>query len=219
MAYTVLTDDYLTKWWITGTGSVVNHLSEVMDDQPLGPCMQQLDADDAWGTEETNEWLIFTRYKPDSVYEYRDSAWNLLTNVADNTAPGALGQGEWTFYTDWYTVVRLTDNDNPNDTDMREYYAWDGSGAGLKFMTESIDDGLYQIHISFDIGDGTTPTILTLLNNLVWFDDSVIYITLDNATFLASCSCISIYPSGGSRHIEFHHAEGAKNKQIGIGIS
>jgi len=48
LAYDVRTQDDLSKWWITGTGSSVNRLSEVMDDMPLGPAIYYLDAADAW---------------------------------------------------------------------------------------------------------------------------------------------------------------------------
>ena len=37
MAYSAYCDTAsATKWWITGTGSSVNRLSEVMDDNPSG---------------------------------------------------------------------------------------------------------------------------------------------------------------------------------------
>lgn len=39
MAYEAKTQNDLAKWWVIGTGSVVNRLSEIMDDFPLGPAI------------------------------------------------------------------------------------------------------------------------------------------------------------------------------------
>ena len=168
MAYLALTQNDLTKWWVTGTGSVVNRLSEVMDDCTLGPCIQQLDAANAWqangGT--SDEFIIAQATKPDSVWENL-SGWRQMTNVADNTAEDALNADEWTWYTDGWTVVRLSDSSDPNDTDMREYYGW------TTFMSEHIEDALYQVHVSLEIGDGTISTTLLSLDELVYFDASV----------------------------------------------
>ena len=70
MAYDVRTLDALTYWWITGTGSVVNRLSEVMDDMPLGPAIYYLDAANAWTQNgATNEWYIAPTTEPDDIAE------------------------------------------------------------------------------------------------------------------------------------------------------
>ena len=172
MAYTSFTQNDLTKWWVTGTGSVVNRLSEVMDDSTLGPCIQQLDAANAWQANgaTTDEFIIAQATKPDSVWENL-SGWRQMTNVADDTAEDALNADEWTWYTGGWTVVRLSDDSDPNDTDIREFYAWDGSGAGPVFMTEYIEDEIYQIHLSLEIGDGATSTTLESPVEYIHFDD------------------------------------------------
>jgi len=79
-----------SKWWITGTGSVVNRLSEAMDDNPAG----------------------------------------------------------------------VEENDNPGN-----FQPW------AEFMTEHVEDGMYQIHQNFDVGDGSTSTTLNSELEFVWFDD------------------------------------------------
>ena len=90
MAYTAKCDTAsATKWWITGTGSSVNRLSEVMDDNASG----------------------------------------------------------------------VEENDNPGN-----YQPWS------TFMTETVEDGVYLIHLNFEIGDGSTATTLTSLNEQVYFD-------------------------------------------------
>lgn len=90
-----------TKWWITGTGSVVNRLSEVMDDNAAG-------------------------------VEFDDD-------------PGV--------YEPWTT-----------------------------FMTETVEDAIYLIHLDFEIGDGSTPTTLTSLNEMVYFGDSKAFAVRISAT-------------------------------------
>ena len=66
----------VSKWWITGTGSVVNRLSEVMDDVPLGPYCTFLDADNAWTQNgATNEWWTPPAQEPDDVAESL-AAWH-----------------------------------------------------------------------------------------------------------------------------------------------
>ena len=60
MTYSVLTQDDLAKWWITGTGSSVNRLSEVMDDQADGPAIFHLDAANAWTAGTGSEWYVAT---------------------------------------------------------------------------------------------------------------------------------------------------------------
>ena len=176
MAYLALTQDDLAKWWIIGTGSVVNRLSEVMDDSPLGPCIQQLDAANAWQANcaTTDEFIIAQATKPDSVYENL-AGWRAMTNVADDTAEDALNADEWSWYTDGWTVVRLSTDANPNTTDMREYYAWDGAGAGPAFMTEVVEDSFYQIHLLWEIGDNSTPVTLLFDKENVVIDDGVLW--------------------------------------------
>ena len=183
MAYTSFTQNDLTKWWITGTGSVLNRLSEVMDDSPLGPCIQQLDAANAWQANgaTTDEFIIAQATKPDSVWENL-SGWRQMTNVADDTAEDALNADEWTWYTGGWTVVRLSDDSDPNDTDMREFYAWDGSGAGPTFMTEIIENRIYIVRLNLEIGNDITPTTLISLGEYVYFDDGVGFDKQNNVT-------------------------------------
>jgi len=93
LAYTAKCDTAsATKWWITGTGSSVNRLSEVMDDNASG----------------------------------------------------------------------VEENDNPGN-----YQPWS------TFMTETVEDGVYLIHLNLEIGDGSTPTTLTSSDETVWFDDDL----------------------------------------------
>ena len=93
MAYSAYCDTAsATKWWITGTGSSVNRLSEVMDDNASG------------------------------VEEY----------------------------------------DNPGN-----YQPWS------TFMTETVEDGVYLIHLPLEVGNGSTATTLTSLDEMVYFDDGV----------------------------------------------
>lgn len=91
MAYTAKCDTAAaTYWWITGTGTAEDTLSEVMDDNGAG--------------------------------------------VEEDNNPGN--------FQPWTT-----------------------------FMTEHVDGGLYQIHLSFNIGDGTTTTTLTSQDEFVYFDN------------------------------------------------
>ena len=93
MAYTAKCDTAShTKWWITGTGSVVNRLSEVMDDNGAG----------------------------------------------------------------------VEEDDNPGN-----YQPW------TEFMTEHLEDAIYQIHQTFEVGDGSTSTTLVSTDEHVYFDDDV----------------------------------------------
>ena len=65
MAYDVRTQDDLTKWWWTGTGSAKNRASELMDDMPDGPAIFHADADNAWTAGAgTNEHYVATTTKP-----------------------------------------------------------------------------------------------------------------------------------------------------------
>ena len=181
MAYTVLTLDALTKWWITGTGSVVNRLSECMDDFPLGPAIQTLDAANAWTAGTGNEWYDATPTKPDTVQENL-AGWRSMTAAGDDT-DGSLAVDTWCFDTGNNRVyIRLSDDSDPNATDVRKHYAWDGSGAGSAFMTEHIEDELYQIHISLEVGNGTTATTLTSVQEYVTFDSGKYVKVKANAT-------------------------------------
>jgi len=93
MAYSAKCDTATsTKWWITGTGSVVNRLSEVMDDNAAG----------------------------------------------------------------------VEEDDNPGN-----FQPW------ATFMTEHVEDGLYQVHLDFEIGDGVIPTTLESFDEFVYFDNGV----------------------------------------------
>jgi len=102
MAYTAKCDTAThTKWWITGTGTAVNRLSEVMDDNASG----------------------------------------------------------------------VEEDDNPGN-----YQPWS------EFMTEHVEDGVYQIHENLEVGDGSTSTTLTSIRESVYFDDAVIFTCKSAAT-------------------------------------
>ena len=66
------------------------------------------------------------------------------------------------------------DSSDPNATDMRKHYAWDGSGAGPAIMTEVLEDRCYHLHLHFEIGDGSTSTTLTSQNESIIIADPVI---------------------------------------------
>ena len=53
----------------------------------------------------------------------------------------------------------VEENDNPGN-----YQPWS------TFMTETVEDAVYLIHLYLEIGDGTTATTLTSLNEMVYFD-------------------------------------------------
>lgn len=181
MAYDARTQNDLAKWWITGTGSVVNRLSEVIDDMPDGPAIYHMDADNAWTAGTGTEWYVATATKPDNVADHL-AAWHTLTGIA-NDQMGSLAVDQWTFDTTNNRVyVRLSDNSDPNAADMRKHYAWDGSGAGPAIMTETVEDAIYQIHLLFEVGDGSTSSILTSLNELVYFDTGYYFIVTAQAT-------------------------------------
>jgi len=102
MAYEAWCDTAVsTKWWIIGTGSVVNRLSEIMDDNPAG----------------------------------------------------------------------VQEADNPGN-----FQPW------ANFMTEHVEDGLYQIHLNFEVGNGIVATTLTSENESVYFDDGFEVKTNSSAT-------------------------------------
>jgi len=193
MAYTSFTQNDLAKWWVIGTGSAVNRLSEVMDDSTLGPCIQQLDAADAWQANgaTTDEFIIAQATKPDSVWENL-SGWRQMTNVADDTAEDALNADEWTWYTDGWTVVRLSDDSDPNATDMREFYAW------TTFMTEIVENQMYKIHRPFDIGNGTTATTLTTKSEMIYYDAECNFLVKANATYTDGTKISSTITHEGS---------------------
>ncbi|HUV83816.1 MAG TPA: hypothetical protein VMW53_12200 [archaeon] len=103
MAYSAYCDTAIaTKWWITGVGSTVNRLSEVMDDN-------------ASGVEEA---------------------------------------------------------DNPGN-----YQPW------TTFMTEVIEDVIYLIHVSFELGNETTATTLLSTKEYVRFDDTMSFYQAANSVF------------------------------------
>ena len=91
MAYAAKCDTAAhTKWWITGTGSSVNRLSEAIDANASG----------------------------------------------------------------------VEENDNPGN-----FQPWS------EFMTETEEDLIYLIHEDFEVGDGSTSTTITSLNEMVIFDE------------------------------------------------
>lgn len=182
MAYTVLTQDNLAKWWITGTGSVVNRLSEVMDDGPDGPAIYHLDADNDWTSGAgANEWYVATATKPDNVSENL-AGWRNMTDAGDDQ-DGSLNVDEWSYDTGNNRVyVKLSDSSDANATDVRCDYDWDGAGAGPAFMTEHIEDRAYQMHLDLEIGDGSTSTTLLSRDEYVYFDNGAFFAIKNLAT-------------------------------------
>lgn len=176
MAYDARTQDDLAKWWVTGTGSTVNRLSEIMDDMPDGPAIYHVGADDDWTQNgATDEWYVATATKPDDVAENL-AGWRNMTGVADDSETGdgaGLNADEWCFDTDNNRVyIRLSDDSDPNDTDARKHYAWDGSGAGPAILGEYIEDYVYELYLKMEIGDGSTSTILAETNIIFFIHDS-----------------------------------------------
>lgn len=164
-----LTQDDLTKWWITGTGSVVNRFSEVMDDAADGPAVYHLDADNAWTDDSDPEWYVACATKPDNVSENL-AGWRNMTDAGDDQN-GSLASDEWSYDTGNNRVyVQLSDDSDPNATDVRLDYDWDGAGAGPAFATEVVEDEIYRIHNHLEIGDGSTSTTLTSEREYVSFD-------------------------------------------------
>jgi hypothetical protein len=161
MAYDARTQDNLAKWWITGTGSTINRLSEVMDDEPNGP--KVVFDENGWtGPDVNGEWYRALTTKPDDVAENG-------TARTEGTV-GSLGATEWghsggNIYTGW-------DPTDASDT-VWAHYAWDGSGAGSAWMTEVVEDEIYRIHINFELGDGSTSTTLNTENEYISFDADV----------------------------------------------
>ena len=166
MAYVSECTNGLTKWWVVGTGSVVNRLSEVMDDQSDGPYLNTGDVGAWTQTPATNEWYMTVTTRPDGtaagqdVYDTANSAW--LTNNDGNE--GSLGAGEWAYSGASVLTVRLGDGSDPNSSDPLAYYDWSN------FMTETFEDGVYLIHLPFEIGDGSTPTTLESVKETILFE-------------------------------------------------
>jgi len=130
-----------------------------------------LDADNAWTDDSDPEWYVACATKPDNVADNL-SGWSKLTDAGDDQ-DGSLNNDEWSYDTGNNRVyVQLSDASDPNDTDMRLHYAWDGSGDGPAIMTETIEDAIYLIHLNFEIGDASTSTTLTSQNEHVYFDDA-----------------------------------------------
>lgn len=178
MAYEAKTQNDLAKWWVIGTGSVVNRLSEIMDDCPLGPAIYYTTGWTASGS----EWYRTQATANDSCQEKIGAgAWSAL---ALGSGIGALNAGEY-FYDIATTAlyVRLTGDVAPSATNqVRAHYVWDGAGAGPAFMTEVVEDRIYRIHKDFEIGEGTTSTTLSFLDESVVGDDSINVETQANAT-------------------------------------
>ena len=167
MAYRAQVGDGIDPWWITGTGSVVNRLSEIMDDCPDGPAKYHWSS--GWTSGTGNEWYVATPTKPDNVAD-NISGWNNLTDAGDDQ-DGSLAVDEWSYDTGNARVyVRLSTDESANSYSMRKSYAWDGSGAGPAFMTEVVEDVVYLIHLAFTVGDWSTSTTLTSENECVVFD-------------------------------------------------
>jgi hypothetical protein len=66
----------------------------------------------------------------------------------------------------------VEEDDNPGN-----YQPWS------EFMTETVEDGVYLIHQNLEVGDGSTATTLTSLNEMVWFDDNK-HFTVKNVAVL-----------------------------------
>ncbi|MBV6343411.1 hypothetical protein HWQ67_17705, partial [Candidatus Magnetobacterium casensis] len=177
MAYEAKTVDALTSWTIINTGSVVNRLSEVMDDFPLGPAIYYTTGWTAAGS----EYFRTQATANDSCQEKIGAgAWAALVLGA---GIGLLNAGEY-FYDAGTTrlYVRLTGDAAPNATNqVRAHYLWNGSGAGPAFMTEIVEDRVYQIHVIFNVGDATTATTLLSTNEMVYFDDNCYFTKNANA--------------------------------------
>ena len=163
--YEVKTQNDLTKWWFINAGSG-GRLSDLMDDFPSGPAIYYTTGWTAAGA----EWYRTQATANDSCQEKIGAgAWAALVL---GSGIGALNAGEY-FYDVATTrlYVRLTGDAAPNATNqVRAHYLWDGSGAGPAFMTETVEDGVYLIHLPLEVGDGTTATTLTSKAEFVYFD-------------------------------------------------
>ena len=97
MAYTAKCDTAVaTKWWITGTGSSINRLSEVMDDNPSG-----VEEHDNPGNYQP--WTSFmTEHKEDELYEIL-----LLFEIGDGSTVTSLeSKNESLLFTNCHFEVR-----------------------------------------------------------------------------------------------------------------
>ena len=178
MTYDARTQDDLTSWWITGTGSVVNRLSEVMDDMLLGPAIYYTTGWTAAGSEYWREQI----YNNDATQEkIGAAAWSALVLGA---GVGVLNAGEYFYDVGTSRLyVRLTGDVVPNATNQtRAHYSWNGGLSGVDFMTELAEDRLYKVHLTFNIGDDSTSTAIESLNEFVYFDDGQYAQILNNAT-------------------------------------
>jgi len=138
MAYSAKCDTAsATKWWITGTGTAENRLSEVMDDN-------------ASGVEE-----------------------------ADN-----LGN-----YQPWST-----------------------------FMTEILEDAIYQFHLPFEIGNSTTTTTLLTLNEHLYFDAECYPLTKANSTWTDGTKISSTLTNDGS-FIVISDTDGSGSQRAQLGVT
>ena len=196
--YDVYTDNGLTKWVITGAGSG-SRLSDVMDDTSPLPGQVNITYG-VWyrinnGTyvdTAAPEYTIALTTEPDGdsgddlcIYHKEDTDW-LVRGTA-----GSLASGEW----DWAAgtlSIRLLDDGDPDTEDLYIYYAWS------HFMTETVEDGIYLIHLNLEVGDGSTPTTLSSLNEHVYFDDGFYVKVKTSAT-----ASLGELHNGGVRHNSF----------------
>ena len=257
MAYEAKTQNNLAKWWVIGTGSVVNRLSEIMDDCPLGPAIYYTTgwttgtlgialtvsinnggtgytvADVLTLTGGGNDCTVTVATVSSGVITgitlttggtgYATGNYNVTGGTGGNdaiitiatitveyyrtqatandstdekigvgawaalaagTGIGALAAGQYFFDVGTTRLyVRLTGDVIANATNqVRAHYVWDGAGAGPVFMTEVVEDGLYQIHLNMDLGEGTTSTTLASLKEIVRFDTNVTFNKTGNTT-------------------------------------
>ena len=180
--YDVYTDNGLTKWVIRGTGSG-SRLSDAMDD--TSPDSGQVNgtygvwykiSNGTYVDTAAPEYTIALTTEPDGnagddlcIYHKEDTDW-LVRGTA-----GSLNAGEW----DWAAgtlSIRLLDDGDPDTEDLFIYYAWS------HFMTETVEDAVYLIHLPFEIGDGSTATTLDILYEAVRVDDDQAFSVKANAT-------------------------------------
>jgi hypothetical protein len=178
--YEVETQDDLTKWWFINAGSG-GRLSDLMDDCPDGPAIYHRDADNDWTAATGAEHYVATATKPDNVSENL-AGWRNMTDAGDDQ-DGSLAADEWSYDTGNNRVyIRLSNDSDPDATDVRCDYDWDGAGAGPAIMTEHVVDRMYQIHLLLEIGDASTTTVLVSENESVYFDDTLYFEVTANAT-------------------------------------
>ena len=194
MAYEAKTQNDLAKWWVIGTGTTRNRLHDLMiHDCPLGPAIYYTTGWTAAGS----EYYSTQAAANDSAQEKIGAgAWAALVLGA---GVGSLNAGEY-FYDAGTTrlYVRLTGDAAPNATNqVRVHYLWDGSGAGPAIMTEVVEDAIYRIHLNAEIGDGSTTTTLTSLNEMIFGDTGIPFEVQANADFYMG-EIINEYPVNGS---------------------